>query len=371
VICLAISLTVAAPESNRLLCSGEPSRPFDQYICDTIKNNGPLSPQCEPVRRIARGTEKGLVVAFHGFSACPDSFAPLADELQRQGYHVLNFLNPGHGLLYNACSAVNCTQGYPTGNLPVKRAGYEAFVKQANKIVREEVAALGLNPNQHTIGVMGLSLGAALSFYAAQDAPDLYNKLIPMSPFLGLATYSADQAAIKCDSDIRQCIKSFFRGLLKNNPVDVSRAVLPTPELQDGLSQLVEFWQVLRFRDLSGIRVFSQIQRLFRFGLTMASQRAELFPLEIKKILESEVLWGPDCEAARTQNNRGGYCAMRFKNIAAAHSFGQLVLSRSRLLKASTGMILVERDGPSRNSMALSALPRNSESYQSQVCMFE
>jgi len=220
---------------------------------------------------------------------------------------------------------------------------------------------------------MGLSLGAALSFYAAQDAPDLYNKLIPMSPFLGLAAYSADKTASKCDSDLNHCIRSFLRDLLKSNFVDHSPAGSSThsEQLEDGLAQITEFWKALRLQQLSAVRAFSQIQKLFRFGLTLATEQSELFPRQIDSVFESEVAWGRDCEAARNQTERGGYCAVKFKNIAAAHSFGQLVLSRSRLIKASIGMILVERDGPTRNSMALSLLPRHSVSYQSQVCMFE
>ncbi len=141
---------------------------------------------CKPRMIPSTGTYKGVVVLFHGFTACAQQFYALGAELSAAGYTVLLPLNPGHGRLYSTLDGKNTDDSSP---LPTGRANdsnsylnYFKFVEQINKVA----AAFG---GERVVG--GLSLGAAMASYATIHDPYLWDRQLIMSPL-----YELDQAAV-------------------------------------------------------------------------------------------------------------------------------------------------------------------------------
>lgn len=56
-----------------------------------------LQEGCAPLRIEGTKPIKGVVVLFHGYSACPQQYDLLGPEIASRGFDVLLPLNPGHG----------------------------------------------------------------------------------------------------------------------------------------------------------------------------------------------------------------------------------------------------------------------------------
>ncbi len=126
---------------------------------------------------------KGVIILFHGFTACPQQFTELSTTLAAAGYEVLIPLLPGHG---HVASTVQTTIfGHAVGSERIKddiidlptvkaRNRYRDFALSMNEIAR---AATG------TKMVGGVSVGGAIAARAAIEAPDLYERSLLISPF--------------------------------------------------------------------------------------------------------------------------------------------------------------------------------------------
>jgi cephalosporin-C deacetylase-like acetyl esterase len=90
---------------------------------------------------------QGLVVAFHGYSACPDSFDKMTMAWLQAGYDVIIPLLPGQGQAQLECDD-DANVGNISGNcvgkdridseLPLMHQGYIDFVNHINQIVLQE-----------------------------------------------------------------------------------------------------------------------------------------------------------------------------------------------------------------------------------------
>ena len=182
-------------------CAADLDTAWDQYTNATIAAapHG-LQPSCVPRRFRAEGPYKGLVVLFHGYSACPQQFDDLAPLLAAQGMEVLVPLVPGMGNKFNnsapAPSRWQCPLNDCNGplddvtNLPNTPQGYLDFVSEINHI-----AELASPPR----AVGGLSVGGALAAHAGQIALNgspLYTRQLIMNPLLR-PTNKVEEAALK------------------------------------------------------------------------------------------------------------------------------------------------------------------------------
>jgi lysophospholipase L1-like esterase len=125
---------------------------------------------------------RGVVMLYHGFTACPQQFLELGQRLTAQGFVVLLPLNPGHGRLYSQSQGKNRDDlsALPTGR-PQEANSYLAyfrFVNQMNDIVRQF-------PGERVVG--GLSLGAAFASFASIQDPYLWDRQLIMSPLYELS----------------------------------------------------------------------------------------------------------------------------------------------------------------------------------------
>ncbi len=145
-----------------------------------------IQAECRPRMVPHQGAYKGVVVLFHGFTACPQQYFSLSEELAAAGYTVLLPLSPGHGRAYASKDAVNTDNvaDLPTGRAtdPNSYLKYFDFVLQMNAIARE----FG---GERVVG--GLSLGAAMATFSTVQDPQLWNRQIIMSPL-----YELNQAVV-------------------------------------------------------------------------------------------------------------------------------------------------------------------------------
>jgi carboxylesterase len=112
---------------------------------------------------LLRGTGPAAVLLVHGGGDTPQTMKHLAAELHSRGYTVSAPLLPGHGRNLTEFGAHGSEEWYAT--------------------VREQYASLG--QAHEWVGVIGLSMGAALAARLAADIPET-PALVMIAPFLTL-----------------------------------------------------------------------------------------------------------------------------------------------------------------------------------------
>ena len=174
--CLLIlaALVIAAPSAFAAQ-PGQPS-PFDtawtEYADET--NGKGLQFGCQPRRyQPPPGVERiGTVVAFHGFSACPQQYFQLGPLLATQGFDVLVPMLPGHGLKRLPDGQEQLDELPTSANWRKRYGGLAARMN--------DIAALA--PGQRVI--VGYSLGGTLALNAAFRAPELYDRMLLIAPLI-------------------------------------------------------------------------------------------------------------------------------------------------------------------------------------------
>ena len=132
-----------------------------------------LQPGCEPARYSPPAGVKyrGLAILLHGFSACPQQYEQLGPQLAQAGFEVFVPLFPGHGAMPLQLSPRLDNVDF----VPRSPAGWGAELTQINQL-----AALFMGQKV----LVGLSQGANMALRAAQTEPDLYDKVVAISPKL-------------------------------------------------------------------------------------------------------------------------------------------------------------------------------------------
>jgi esterase/lipase len=129
---------------------------------------------CWPTHYPAVGPSKGLVVLYHGFTACPQQFFDVAPEIARRGYDVFLPLLPGQGRVPKAGQLEDVA--LPKDTLQVFR--YYKIVDRINRLARAGVG---------TKIVGGLSGGASLATGSAVEGGSLWNRVLIMAPLFKMA----------------------------------------------------------------------------------------------------------------------------------------------------------------------------------------
>jgi len=147
---------------------------WDTYVSQTLSENT-LQIGCAPVRRSPPATvaRKGVIILYHGFTACPQQFFEESKLLAAEGYEVLMPLLPGHGRIPLKNGKEDNTR------LPGMKnyKDYYKFIDFMNSIVSKA-------PGRHLVA--GVSLGGAMSGRAIEQAPKLYDCQLQVSPFYKL-----------------------------------------------------------------------------------------------------------------------------------------------------------------------------------------
>lgn len=160
-------------------------------------------PQCAPRRWAPQGEPRGLIVAYHGFTACPDSMEGLGPALAAAGYEVLAPLLPGHGRAQPS--------PLPSGklvddvsDLPAREdwQRYQSFATRWADVLAEA-------KGEH--GVVGLSLGGTVASLTVSARPEAVDRALIGVPFFSLS------------NDFVKLVLGVAAGvdaLLKANPID-------------------------------------------------------------------------------------------------------------------------------------------------------
>ena len=96
-----------------------------------LAQNPNIQLDCQPKVFESQGPQKGVVMLFHGFSACPQQFYGTAEDLSKFGYKVYVPLLPGHGYVKS-----NKPEHRDLPNLKDGHKKLENFVTLMNEIVR-------------------------------------------------------------------------------------------------------------------------------------------------------------------------------------------------------------------------------------------
>lgn len=134
-----------------------------------------LQEACVPRRYPFKGSYKGMVMLFHGYSACPDQWDTFAILLAAEGYDVLLPLLPGHGYQYTNVTG-EVQDDY--SRLPRTPEGYEDFGSSMANIA-------GIFPGSKRVG--GVSVGGVMSAYVGMvaknsDGVSVFDKQLVINP---------------------------------------------------------------------------------------------------------------------------------------------------------------------------------------------
>lgn len=291
-------------------------RLWDAYVAEATKGVR-LQPGCAPLRipaidpstRKALRRPKGVVVLFHGYTACPQQFmnfertvngrtetVGLAAQLSRAGYEVLLPLLPGHGRVAQPNPAwkggsealpdpavdkwpvIDDASGVPapltTGD-QLEGSPYTKLVRQMNAVVAEV-------PDSANRVVGGISVGGALATHATVLATKKpYTRALVAAPF-----YQANQGQL-----------------------NVVRAA------GEALSQAAD--ATTRAAVLDSIANLSVDPGVFaKLAQTKLWERLGDVPLG----------WGAECELVERQTTgRAGICQFKVRHLAGALLYGKLV----------------------------------------------
>lgn len=147
---------------------------WDAYV-DQESKSYPHQAACLPASFAHQGKWKGMVVLFHGFTACPQQYFDVAETLTRRGWDVFLPTNPGHGMVRH--SETQEDTYLPTQDDATTR--FKSFVRTINDFARSYDAPVKV--------VGGLSLGGALATAAVAEDPRLYQRALILTPFYAMA----------------------------------------------------------------------------------------------------------------------------------------------------------------------------------------
>lgn len=376
---LGVCLTSTAVADNeweemQVDCNSNPSTLWEDYVCQ-LKNGPAIQENCHPRYILSpKRKPKGLIVAFHGYTACPDSFESMVEAWVPAGYDVLIPLLVGNGREAGDCakntSAVYdnftvCVDEFRIDGLPLSRKGYIDFVDTINEIVKEEKERRKIRQ----VFVAGLSHGGPLGSYAISSGKGLYDGNIAMNAFFGFSSPGTDR-------DFTLCIK--------NNLTSLECADSLTGQIADtfdvglapgGFQEFVTTTIQENLPDEYSYEDYAVVNAVIRRVMTELAENFDALPENELKVLinEATLNWGPNC-LKENANGRGGICGFRLRNLFATHSFAMFahrLTGSYRSARARVQFVTTERDAGTRNSLNVQAAQNEIRSSKEQVsiCM--
>eukprot|EP01084_Bolivina_argentea_P189511 325891_1 len=349
---------------------------WEEYQCDYIRNRDGYE-KCWPQRRMSSGclpgtTLKGAVFLYHGYSACPDQYNDIAPKLQAQCWHVYQILTIGHGYDYCSDNTTNNCAGsmYNISLMPTQRQPYIDFITMMIDIITDEVNIIKQCETQANaqfitdnlqVAIGGLSFGAPLAAASVilSGVNSIFTKHILMSPFFGISYKGIDDTIYKCllnTKEFKNCLPMYFEqigfDINQDEANDLSDMIINATTSYVNLNALDTSFETFN------LIIRKIIEWIIEYPNAITNTNIKS---QIDDILDSIIGWGDQCELDVFDRNRGGFCQFKVRNLAAAHSFGVYTID---LLKDSQTqnnidtsvellIIMVERDGPTRNSLPI------------------
>lgn len=145
---------------------------------DFVEGEIASAPQRDCIPRLipssAHVERRGAVMMFHGFSGCPQQFFALAAKIAERGFDVLLPLHPGHGRQPDADGNEDLSR------LPQAQDRFNAYAEFAAHLNQ----IMARSPGKKV--AVGFSLGGAIALNASLNAPELYDRLLLLSPLLAI-----------------------------------------------------------------------------------------------------------------------------------------------------------------------------------------
>eukprot|EP00931_Biecheleriopsis_adriatica_P060699 TRINITY_DN36468_c0_g1_i1.p1 TRINITY_DN36468_c0_g1~~TRINITY_DN36468_c0_g1_i1.p1 ORF type:complete len:562 (-),score=119.94 TRINITY_DN36468_c0_g1_i1:57-1742(-) len=355
--------------------SGSPS-PAEAYVASDVTPDK----ICKP--RLLRSTcedsqYKGLVLYFHGFSACASQIDDVGPKLQNACMDVFAPTYPGHGPELVTCtSGKACTvefedgMGFDLSELPRRSSDYIAFVERVSEVAEEELFAragsLKLERQKLQLDALGLSLGGSLASYAVTSHPGRFQRQLLVNPFFGMGQEGVDGNLYKCLQQVKEgtsnntaCMEGMFRDWVSGQ----GDQKIPLSPMTSWL-----------LRNMFGHRQVAGVQRAVLGTLALLSDHppgdhATTLQADLKSFMSKEQEWGDVCWKIR-EKSRGGFCKFTQEHLLAAHSVGTHALIQAQQVKAFADKmpvsqtILTERDGMTRNGISYAAARQQHEAAE-------
>lgn len=184
----ALQAILKRPPSNHLpeVTPESPQWPpeADQAWAEYIKtiDLDQIQEPCRPRIIREKAPFQGVAVLYHGYSACPQQFFELAEELTAKGYAVVLPLLPGHGRLWSESDGkkIDDVSLLPQGLLSLPNSYQTSYVQLAAQMNHLASFVHG----QRVIA--GLSTGGSLVSMATILRSDLWDRQLILSPLYEL-----------------------------------------------------------------------------------------------------------------------------------------------------------------------------------------
>jgi alpha-beta hydrolase superfamily lysophospholipase len=175
---------------------------------------------------------KGAIILYHGFSACPDSFQYISEQLTKSGFVVIAPLLPGQGIkLGYGCNVKGvCVKNNTNPSfLPDKKEGYMQWTDWSLEMLREEVSQIPVSSRASGffVGTLGLSAGGPLGTYAASRPNTPLSKILLVNPYYTFSSPAFDINVVACRAqpDPSKCmVKTILPKLESGDSAESHRA---------------------------------------------------------------------------------------------------------------------------------------------------
>ena len=310
---------------------------------------------------------KGIVMFYHGFTACPNHHLQSSAYVTSLGYIAITPLIVGQGIKrgYQCKGTKECVgNGDNPKFIPTSVKPYIDWVDNNNRILKEiKHLTMFHQAPDFQVTAIGLSFGAPLALYSA-SRDDIVDRVLTVNGHFSTSTGDFDFKIHKCLSspDAKQCVRNNLdevdrkTRMMKENlhPDGVVNtdqngsklsAILAT--MREGIRKMRREFKVMLspiFFDTYGNLVNSITSTLAKLAKRPLIVNGPLFNFPYG--------WGKKCEA---NPEKGGYCTFRFKHVFVLEAFAQLSLAQISELKKSLifGNMNTDVDGFLRDSVTV------------------
>jgi pimeloyl-ACP methyl ester carboxylesterase len=199
-------LAAACQNSKSRLSATNSSADVDDLWAAYVKaetTGADIQDDCQPriYKADTNSPKQGMVMFFHGFTACPQQYFDIAERLSQKGFDVYLPLLPGHGRRPTYEGHAEYQEKDNLGDLPTtansseyrKNPGnendrHEAFVATMNQIAWASSAEIKV--------IAGLSGGGSLATGAAITGQDIWDRALVYAPYYKNPGISGPASAI-------------------------------------------------------------------------------------------------------------------------------------------------------------------------------
>lgn len=306
---------------------------------------------------------RGLIVFFHGFSACSDQASSVSDRLADMCVDVLAPTLPGHGYsaLWCGDGGAECDSvcgngmGWAHASLPTHKQPYSDFVRSVHAAVKEEFehrsTVTGRSKSDLEVSLVGLSFGSAMALKTAMLEPSFYSRQLLVNPYFALGDEEIDQKVVNCEARIHAGLATHAECVKEGTSSYLAPAGL------DPDSMLAQIWLGTDVRGVVRSYFGNLVKLSDAVGASYQGHHEGAGDPSIGALMEAPQEWGANCNAIWNEG-RGGFCKFKQKHLLSTHSFALHALVTAFEWGTwlhgfpVTQILSTERDGRTRNGLS-------------------